>query len=501
LAEQADMLRGNPVSARFLAFDLGAESGRAVVAEFHEGRLAVREARRFANEPVRHNGSLHWDILRLWQEMREALDATADLRFTSIGLDAWGCDFALLGEQGNLLENPYHYRDARTDGVMESVIARVPAEQIYATTGVQFLPFNTLYQLYAACEQTPRLINAARSLATIPDLLNYWLTGQLLSEFTIASTTQFVDARSRTWAMDLLCELGLPSHLLAPLIEPGTLVGSIARKLSRWHAGTPVVAPACHDTGSAVASVSAGGRTAFLSSGTWSLLGTELSAPIVTERARQLNFTNEGGVCGTTRLLKNIAGLWLLQACRREWAAAGQKYSYEELMTAAADERHAFGALFDPDYPEFLHPDDMVSAIAAYCRQTGQPDPEGPGAYARAILESLAFKYRVALEALETLTETRFDEVRVVGGGARNRLLNQFTADATGRRVIAGPVEATALGNIAMQMLATGAVSSIGEARSIIDRSFPVERYEPANADRWTQHYQRFQEYAELTCA
>ena len=489
------------IAQQFLAFDLGAESGRAVTAELHGGQLTMREVRRFANEPVRYNGALQWDILRLWQEMRGALDDTAGQRFTSIGLDAWGCDFALLGEKGNLLENPYHYRDARTDGVMQAVIARVPAERIYGTTGVQFLPFNTLYQLYAACQQTPRLIDAAASLATIPDLLNYWLTGQLRSEFTIATTTQFVDARSRAWATDLLIELDLPSHLLAPLVEPGTRVGAIGGKLSRAHAGTPVVAPACHDTGSAVASVAAGGRTAFLSSGTWSLLGTELSAPVVTERARQLNFTNEGGVCGTTRLLKNIAGLWLLQSSRRAWAAGGVEYSYDELIAAAADEQYAFAVLFDPDHPEFLHPKDMIAAIDGYCRDTGQAEPSGPPAYARAILESLAFKYRVVLEALEALTGTEFEEIRVVGGGARNKLLNQFTADATGRRVVAGPVEATALGNVAMQMVTTGAVGSLEEARAIIDRSFPVTHYEPVNAERWAQEYGRFQEYAEFTCA
>jgi rhamnulokinase len=489
------------VTARFLGFDLGAESGRAVVAQLDRGVLTMREVRRFANEPVRYNGALQWDILRLWQEMRGTLDETAGTRFSSIGLDAWGCDFALLGEQGNLLENPYHYRDARTDGVMESVTARVPPERIYGATGVQFLPFNTLYQLYAACQQTPRLVDAAASLATIPDLLNYWLTGQLRSEFTIASTTQFVDARTRTWATALLSELDLPVHLLAPIVEPGTRVGTIGARLSAAHAGTPVIAPACHDTGSAVASVVSGGRTAFLSSGTWSLLGTELAAPVVTERARQLNFTNEGGVCGTTRLLKNIAGLWLLQSCRRVWTAAGTTYSYDELMAAAADETHAFAALFDPDHPEFLHPEDMVVAIAGYCRDTGQAEPSGPPAYARAILESLAFKYRIVLEALEALTGLQFEEIRVVGGGARNRLLNQFTADATGRRVVAGPVEATALGNVAMQMVATGAVGSLEEARGIIDRSFPVEQYDPVNADRWAQEYQRFQQYSELTCA
>jgi rhamnulokinase len=489
------------VSAQFLALDLGAESGRAVVGEFRDARLTIREVRRFANEPVRYNGALQWDILRLWQEVRGSLEAVRDTRFTSVGVDAWGCDFGLLGERGNLLENPYHYRDSRTDGVMQEVMALVSPERIYETTGVQFLPFNTLYQLYAACQQTPLLIDSAASLATIPDLLNYWLTGELRSELTIASTTQFVDPRTRDWATGLLSELGIPTRLLPPLIEPGTVLGGMCDVASKAHSGTRVVAPACHDTGSAVASVLAVGRTAFLSSGTWSLLGTELRGPIVSERARVLNFTNEGGVCGTTRLLKNIAGLWLLQACRRGWSAAGYQYSYDELMLAAADDRHAFGSLIDPDCPDFLHPGDMAASIGAFCRQTSQAEPSGPPAYARAVFESLAFKYRNVLEALEAVTGTSFEEIRVVGGGARNRLLNQFTADATGRPVIAGPVEATALGNIAMQMIATGEVSSLDEARAVIARSFPVERYEPSNAERWDRHYSRFREYLELTCA
>ena len=489
------------MSAHFLALDLGAESGRAVVGEFRDARLAIREVRRFANEPVRYNGALQWDILRLWQEVRGAFDAVRDSRLTSVGVDAWGCDFALLGERGNLLENPYHYRDSRTDGIMQEVTALVPPERIYETTGVQFLPFNTLYQLYAACQQTPLLIDSAASLATIPDLLNYWLTGELRSELTIASTTQCVDARTRGWATGLLSELGIPTRLLPPLVEPGTLLGAVCEVASKAHRGTRVVVPACHDTGSAAASVNAGSRTALLSSGTWSLLGTEVREPIVSERARIMNFTNEGGVCGTTRLLKNIAGLWLLQSCRLGWAAAGHEYSYEALTVAAADDRHAFRSLIDPDCPDFLHPADMSAAIAGYCRQTSQPEPSDPPAYARAVFESLAFKYRTVLEALEAVTGTSFEEIRVVGGGARNRLLNQFTADATGRPVIAGPVEATALGNIVMQMLATGQVSSLDEARAVIERSFPVERYEPSNAALWNRQYPRFREYLELTCA
>jgi rhamnulokinase len=489
------------VSAQFLAFDLGAESGRAMLARLRSGALDLNEVCRFPNEAVRQDGSLRWDILHLWREMTRALEHVSADSLDSVGLDAWGCDYALVGERGDLLENPIHYRDNRTDGIMEAVFERVPREKIYSVTGIQFLTFNTLYQLYAACRSTPRLIEAATSLGTIPDLLNYWLTGNLRSEFTIATTTQFVDAHTRSWATDLLGELDIPVRLLVPIVEPGTIVGEIKREVSAQLAGTPVIAPACHDTGSAIASVRAGGTTAFLSSGTWSLLGTEVDAPVITPKARELNFTNEGGVCGTTRLLKNIGGLWLLQACRRCWAASGQNYAYDDLVAAAADDHLSFGSLFDPDDRAFLHPENMVSSIASYCRQTGQAEPSGPPAYARSIMESLAFKYRFVLESLQELTGTRFEEIRVVGGGARNRLLNQFTADATGRAVVAGPVEAAALGNVAMQMLATGAVSSLDEARQIIDRSFPVERFEPRAADRWELHYRRFQEYVELTCA
>jgi rhamnulokinase len=376
----------------------------------------------------------------------------------------------------------------------------VSADEIYAVTGIQFLQINTLYQLYAACQSTPRLIAAASTFGTIPDLMNFWLTGDMTAEFTNATTTQFVDARTRTWATDLLCKLDVPTRLLPRVVEPGTIVGQIISDAPTSLLGTPVVAPACHDTGSAVAAVRADGHRAFLSSGTWSLLGTELAEPVITPRARELNFTNEGGVAGTTRLLKNIAGLWLLQSCRRDWAEQGLQLGYDELLTMASEQRTPFRSLFDPDHPSFLHPRSMSSAIAAYCRETGQPEPDGPGAFARAILESLAFKYRVVIESMEQLTGIPITEIRVVGGGSRNRLLNQFTADSTGRTVVAGPVEASALGNIAMQMVATGAVTSLAEARQIIERSFPVERFEPIASDRWHSQYRRFHGYLEPTC-
>jgi rhamnulokinase len=487
-------------SAQFLAFDLGAESGRTMLGRLGGGVLDLTEIHRFVNEPVRQNGALQWDVLRIWLEIKQGLERAARAPIDSVGVDAWGCDFALLGEHGVLIQNPYHYRDARTDGVMEAVFERLSADDIYAVTGVQFLSFNTLYQLYAACRATPRLVDAATSFGTIPDLFNFWLTGNITAEFTNATTTQFVDARSRSWAVDLLRALDLPTRLLPPIVEPGTIVGKVIADAPASLLGRPVVAPACHDTGSAVAAVRADGHRAFISSGTWSLLGTELRDPVITPRARELNFTNEGGVCGTTRLLKNIAGLWLLQSCRRVWAEQGLTLDYDELLRLASTQQPAFRSLFDPDHGSFLHPRSMVAAIAAYCRESGQPEPDTPASYARAIFESLAFKYRVVLESMEQLTGVPITEIRIVGGGSRNRLLNQFTADATGRRVVAGPIEASALGNIAMQMVATGAVTSLGEARDIIERSFPVERFEPIEADRWNAHYRRFHEYLEPTC-
>jgi len=487
---------------QFLAFDLGAESGRAMLGRLRAGVLDLTEVYRFANEPVREHQSLHWDLLRLWLEMQRAMHrvATDGARLQSIGVDTWGCDYGLLGENGQLLGNPHHYRDSRTDRVMDVVFERVPRARIYDITGTQFLTFNTLYQLFAACRATPRLIEAASQFGTIPDILNYWLTGVLRAEFSSATTTQMVDALARAWATELLCELDIPTRILPPLIEPGTVLGHLRESASAALAGTPVVAPACHDTGSAVASVAAIGTRAFISSGTWSLLGLEIERPIITPRAHDANFTNEGGVGGTTRLLKNINGLWLLQSCRRVWAERGESYDYGQLMEAANDERLAFGSLCNPDDAAFLHPPDMPAAIQEFCRRTGQRAPQSPAEHTRAILESLAFRYRMVLEALQELTGTTIREVQIVGGGSRNRLLNQFTADATGCHVLAGPVEATALGNIAVQMLATGAVSSRAEARGIVAHSFPVERFEPVAADRWNDHYRRFQQYVEWTC-
>jgi rhamnulokinase len=467
----------------YLAFDLGAESGRTILGQLHSGLLEITEVTRFPNQPVRCHNSVYWDVLRLWHEMQRGLAETPVTRLDSIAVDTWGVDYAFIGESGELLGSPFHYRHPRNVAAMETVCARLTREKIYSVTGIQFMPINTLNQLYAASRATPRMLASAASLVMIPDLFNYWLCGRLGVEYTNATTTQFLDCHSRGWATGLLEELEIPTRLLPQIFQPGSVIGNVIPPLT--FVNTPVVAAACHDTGSAVAAIDTGGHAAFLSSGTWSLLGAEIAAPIVTERARELNFTNEGGVCGTIRLLKNIGGLWLLQSCRRTWTAAGHEYSYEDLLAAAAEEPGS-AALVDPDDPSFLSPHNMLEAIAEYCKRTDQPAPQTPPEYARCILESLAVKYRKVLDSLEELTGTHFSEIRIIGGGSKNRLLNQLTANAAGRPVVAGPVEATALGNIAMQMLATGAVASLKEARAIIERSFPSDRYEPRDTESYS---------------
>ena len=476
-------------NATLLAFDLGATSGRAIVGRVHDGRISIQEIARFPNDPVFVNEldgpSMHWDILAVWSAMRSALEclpARGIDHLDAIGVDTWGVDYALLGEQHTLIGNPYHYRDSRTDGVVDRVIARVGRDRIYGITGIQFMQINTLYQLYAANERAPQLLQASHALLTIPDLFNFWLSGRVTCEYTNATTTQFLDSRTRDWSHELLGELGIPTHMLAPVVQPGTVLGPLVADLARLPglAKTKVIAPACHDTGSAVAAVRAGGTTAFLSSGTWSLLGTEIPTAIAGPEAQRLNFTNEGGVCGTVRLLKNITGMWLLEGCRKSWPT----YSWEDLLAMSISEP-AFQHLVDPDDPSFVRPGDMTAAIDAFCVRTGQAAPTRPGAYVRGILESLALKYRVVLGQLESLTGVRVTEIRVIGGGSQNALLNQFTADATGRRVLAGPVEATALGNLAMQMVGLGVVESLDEARELLDQSFPPRLFEPESGTGW----------------
>jgi len=461
-------------------------------------RLSVSEIHRFPNTPVRVPDGLHWDVLFLFSKIKEGLAKAAHAHpgsITSLGLDTWGVDFALLDRSGSLVSNPFAYRDSRTDGILEKAFALVPREEIFLQTGIQFMPINTLYQLLSMALAGSPALETARTFLTIPDLFNYWLTGSAACEFTNATTTQCYDTRGRRWAGELLEALGIPPRIFPQVIQPGTALGRLLPGVAgETGAGgsLQVIAPACHDTGSAVAAVPAEQPDfAYISSGTWSLLGAEIRQPLVNPQSMEKNFTNEGGVEGTYRLLKNIAGMWPLQECRRIWALQGRAYSYDDL-TAMASREQSFQSLVDIDSPEFVRPSSMPDSIRAACRRTGQPTPEGDGALVRCILESLALKYRWVLGQLETVLGYRLAPVHIVGGGSQNRLLNQFTANATGRQVVAGPVEATAIGNILVQLIALGRLGSIAEGRELVRRSFPLTAYEPADVPAWDEAYARF---------
>ncbi len=484
-----------------LAIDLGAESGRVFIGHVQAEILNIRELHRFSNQPIVDGKASHWDVGRLWGEVRRTLSATDLPEIASVGVDAWGVDYALIDQAGELLRNPDHYRDPRNVSAMKEVLQLLSKEDIYGETGIQFLPINTLNQLFAAKRDTPELLAAAHRLIMIPDLFHYWLSGKVFCEFTVASTTQFVNPRTRAWATNLLERLGLPSQLPAPIVEPGSILGDVLPHLLKTRSnGARVIAPASHDTASAVAAISANGNTAFLSSGTWSLLGIELDAPIQSAEAMRMNFTNEGGVAGTIRLLKNVMGLWMLQGCRKSWTRQNSSFTYDELIEKA---RHAppFQQLIDPDNASFLNPDNMVAAVDRFCCRTDQPVPPSPGAYTRAILESLALKYRLVVRNLERVLGHPIERIHVIGGGSKNGLLNQFTADATGKQVLAGPCEAAALGNIGVQMITTGEVSSTRELRRLIERSFRTQVFEPGDTGAWNREAHRFEQYCEFSYA
>ena len=482
----------------YLALDLGASGGRAIVGRFDGERLALAEMHRFANGPIalpRAGGtSLHWDVLDLFAQIKRGMAAAAGGGLVSMGIDTWGVDYGLLDRAGALLGNPYHYRDNRTDGMMEEAFRRVPREEIFAATGIQFMQLNTLYQLLAMVVRNDPLLTVAETLLMLPDLLNYWLTGRIVSERTSASTSQCLDPFTGGWAQPLLARLGIPTGLFTPVIAPGVVLGELLPEAAA-ETGVPglaVVAVGSHDTASAVAAVPAEGADyAYLSSGTWSLMGIERDRPVVNERSLAFNVTNEGGVCDTIRLLKNIAGLWTIQECRRTWMQEGVKLSWDEIVQLAAV-APAFTALIDVDAKDFAAPGDMPARIRAYCARTGQPVPQDRGTVARIVFESLALKYRRTLEMLDELAGRRLAVLHIVGGGAQNRLLSQFAANAIGRPVIAGPIEATAIGNILMQMLATGAISSLAEGRAVVRASFETEMFLPRDMDAWDEAAARF---------
>jgi len=488
----------------FLAVDLGAESGRAVLGRFNGERITLEEVHRFPNVPVRLPDGLHWDVLRIIREVKDGIaKATRNGgRIESLGVDAWGVDFALLDRDGCLIFNPYHYRDPRTEGMEERALDRMPKEEIYGITGIQFMPINTLYQLLAM-EGSP-LLQAAQTLLLIPDVISYWLTGEKACEFTAASTTQLCDARSGGWARDLLEKMRFPGHIFGEIVPPGTRLGPLLPEVAEETGakeGLPVTAVASHDTASAVVAVPAEGKDfAYISSGTWSLVGVELPKPAIAPEGMHANFTNEGGFGGTTRFLKNVMGLWLLQECRRTWAREGREYSYEGL-TRLAQAVPAAGPLLDPDHPAFLPPGDMPGRIRRFCRETHQSPPEEPGDVVRCVLESLALKYRWVLERAEEITGRRAEVIHVVGGGVQNTLLCQLTADATRRPVRAGPVEATALGNLMVQAYARGYLGSLEEIRAAVrGSSVEVHDYRPTgSADEWDEAYERLRRIMDAT--
>lgn len=467
-----------------IAVDLGAESGRVARVKFDGERLKLDEVRRFANTPVQAGGTLHWDVLGLWREISAGIEQ-AGTNAAGIGVDAWGVDCALLDRDGKLIGNPVHYRDRRTEGMFEWVFARMPRREVFERTGIQFMIINTLYQLASMAATNSAQLEAAATYLALPDLINYWLTGEKACEFTHATTTQFYNPRAGDWDRQLLAQVGLPTQIFGDVVQPGTRIGA--------YQGIPVFTSASHDTGSAVVAVPTTTTDyAYLSSGTWSLIGLEVNAPVINDAAYAANVTNEGGVYGTFRLLKNVMGLWIAQQSRATWRAAGQEYSYDDLTRLARD-AEPFRSLIDPDDPIFLPPGDMPARIVEFCKRTGQPVPETPGQFMRTVYESLALKYRLALESMTALSGKNYERLHIIGGGTQNRLLCQMTADALGRTVIAGPVEATAMGNAIVQLIALGEIGNLAQAREIVSRSVETVTYEPRETGAWDDAYGRFQ--------
>lgn len=481
----------------YLAFDLGAESGRAILGELEDGHLSLKEIRRFPNAMLPIEGHLHWDVHNLFTEIKRGLKDSFDLGFNpdSLGIDTWGVDFSFLDENGDLLSLPFAYRDPKNKGAMEGFFQFMPKERVYALTGNQFLQFNSLFQLYALKRDRSPLLSRVHDLLFMPDLFHYFLTGKKATEFTYATTSQLYNPLEKKWEDELFDVLGIPSSIMQDILQPGTQLSILNVNVCDEIGVTaiPVIAVASHDTASAVAAVPAeGDNWAFISSGTWSCMGIENREPIIDGRTLDLNFTNEGGVEGTYRFLKNIMGLWLLQECRKIWAK-DRLYSYEELVKAAAA-APALRTILDPDWPGFLNPENMTEAIQSFCSLTGQNSPQDYPAYVRCILESLALKYRFVLEQLEEIKSQPIERLHIIGGGVKNRLLNQFTANAISRTVVAGPSEATAVGNILFQAKALGHVHSLKEIREIIRKSFPIEIYQPENVSAWEEAYSRFLE-------
>ncbi|MGN0636703.1 MAG: rhamnulokinase family protein [Acutalibacteraceae bacterium] len=480
---------------RALAFDFGASSGRAILGTFDGEKITLSEVHRFSNDPVDVRGTTYWDVLRLFHEIKQGIvKAKLAGGFDCIGIDTWGVDFGLLDEFGCLLENPVHYRDTRTKGLVEESFLCVPKDEFYKRTGIQFMELNTVFQLYSLRKYRPHILDRAQRLLFMPDLFAYMLTGEQHTEYSIATTSQLVDIETKDWAYDIMDKLGIPSRLFAPIVPSGTVSGMLSRDVCE-ECGVqpvPVIAVCGHDTQSAISAVPSTEKDfAFLSSGTWSLFGTELDAPIVNEKSLEINVTNEGGYGYATGFLKNITGLWLIQESRRQWAREGTQYSYADLEQLAL-QAEPLRCFIDPDAPEFGVRGNLPQRVQEYCAKTGQYVPQTVGEIMRCIYESLAMKYRQTLEKISDCTEKTYTVLHVIGGGTKDTLLCQMTANACDLPVKAGPIEATVLGNIAVQLIAKGAIRDIGEARRIIAHSENLRTYAPQNAETWKAAFADF---------
>jgi len=471
--------------SQYIAVDLGAESGRVMLGTIADKKLELAEIYRFANGPVQQSISLRWDFEKLFSEIKAGIATAikaASLPVSGIAVDSWGVDFGLIGDDGKLLENPYHYRDARTNGMMEKSFKLMPQRQIYENSGIQFMQLNTIFQLFAAKSLDAKLLKKTKKLIFMADLVSYFLCGKSYAEYTLASTSQLMNMRTGKWSQEIFDKLSLPIDIMPQIVKPGTKVGKLKFDICEEFNCKPidVIATGSHDTACAVAAVPAEGNNwAYLSSGTWSLIGIEARQAIINDDSFNGAFTNEGGVENTIRFLKNIMGLWLLQECRRDWEKNGCKLDYAEI-TKMAKAAKPFAAVIDCNNSEFLAPGDMPARINNHLKKSGQKPIEDKGQMARVILESLAVKYRDEMKTLEKITDRSIDTLYIVGGGSKNNLLNQFAADATGKTVITGPVEATAIGNILMQALATGTIENLAEARKLVCQSIICGKFSPA---------------------
>lgn len=483
------------MTKRVLAFDFGASSGRAIIGCFDGDKITLEEVHRFSNDPVSVGGTVYWDVLRLFYEIKQGIiKAKIAGGFDSIGIDTWGVDFGLIDSEGKLMENPVHYRDARTVGLVDEAFKTMPKEKLYGITGIQFMELNTLFQLIALKKYRPWMLERADKMLFMPDLFGYMLTGKMCAEYSIASTSQLIDLDKRTWSKEILDAFGIKESVFAPLVQPGTVLGELSKEICE-ECGVepvPVISVCGHDTQSAITSVPCeDGDFAFLSSGTWSLFGTELDKPIVNETSMNINITNEGGFDGSTGFLKNIIGLWLIQESRRQWKREGKEYSYADLekLALAAE---PFKCFIDPDAPEFVPHGNIPERVREFCRKTGQYVPETVGEIMRCIYESLAMKYRLTFEKLRECTERDYPVIHVIGGGTKDGLLCQMTANSCDRTVKAGPIEATVMGNVAVQLMSDGSVKNIGQARKIVAESSELKTFEPKDTDKWAEAYEDF---------